>query len=199
MPTSSIGECVPEVTSPPPAIGMPWRGTAFSSITKAASFWAGPSSLIRRSSATPLNSLSSAHVQPRPAEIASVSVGDVIAVQRITHLEPERVARAEAARRRPVRDDRIPELDCILGDAHQLDARLTRVAGAADHHLDAVDLAHRVRERGSVGSPRAAIAVGPGTETTLNEPAASRLLALFPRTYLSDAQLRRRRGNLAMI
>src|SRR5438477_648157 len=31
MPRSSIGECVPDVTSPPPAIAMPLRGTAVSS------------------------------------------------------------------------------------------------------------------------------------------------------------------------
>ena len=47
MPLSSIGECVPEVTSPPPSIGMPWRGTAFSSITNATSLRSGPASLIR--------------------------------------------------------------------------------------------------------------------------------------------------------
>ena len=73
MPLSSIGECVPDVTSPPPAIGIPWRGIAFSSITKATSLRSGPASLIRRSSSTPVNSFASAHVQPRPAEIASVS------------------------------------------------------------------------------------------------------------------------------
>ena len=38
MPTSSIGECVPEVTTPPLTIGIPWRGTAFSSLTKDASY-----------------------------------------------------------------------------------------------------------------------------------------------------------------
>ncbi len=73
MPTSSIGECVPEVTSPPPSIGIPWRGIAFSSITNATSRRAGPSSLMRRSSSAPVKSLSSAHTQPSPAEIASVS------------------------------------------------------------------------------------------------------------------------------
>ena len=73
IPTSSIGECVPDVTSPPPSIGMPWRGIAFSSMTKATSRRSGPSSLTRRRTSTPSNSLSSAHAQPRPAEIASVS------------------------------------------------------------------------------------------------------------------------------
>src|SRR4029450_10230995 len=39
----------------------------------AASRWPGPSALIRRSSSAPVNSLSNAHTQPRPAGIASVS------------------------------------------------------------------------------------------------------------------------------
>ena len=54
-------------------MAIPWRGIAFSSITKATSFRSGPASLIRRSSAAPVNSLSSAHVHPSAAEIASVS------------------------------------------------------------------------------------------------------------------------------
>ena len=73
MPRSSIGECVPDVTSPPPSIGIPCRGTAFSSMTNGTSLRAGPSSLIRRSAWTPVKSVSSAHAQPSPAEIASVS------------------------------------------------------------------------------------------------------------------------------
>ena len=73
IPTSSIGECVPDVTSPPPSIGMPWRGIARSSMTNGTSLRVVPSSLIRRSISTPVNSVSSAHAQPRPAEIASVS------------------------------------------------------------------------------------------------------------------------------
>ena len=73
MPRSSIGEWEPDVTSPPSAIVMPCRGIPASSITKAASRRSGPASLIRRSSSTPVKSLSSAQTQPRPAEIASVS------------------------------------------------------------------------------------------------------------------------------
>ena len=126
---------------------MPCRGTAFSSITNATSFCAGPFLL----DPAQLGDAAELLVErARPAEAGRDRVGvagDVIAVQRITHLEPERVARAEAARRGAVRDDRVPELDRVLGRAHQLDARLARVAGAAHHHLDAVDLAHRMRER----------------------------------------------------
>ncbi len=73
MPTSSIGECVPDVTSPPPSIGMPWRGIAFSSITNATRRRSGPASLIARRRSAPVKSLSSAHTQPSPAERASVS------------------------------------------------------------------------------------------------------------------------------
>ena len=71
---------------------------------------------------------------------------DVVAVQRVADLEPERVARAEAARGGAARDDGVPELRPVLGRAHQLAAALARVARPVHHHLDAVDLAHRVRE-----------------------------------------------------
>ena len=113
----------------------------------------GPASLIARSSSTPLNSFPSAHVQPSPAEIASVSWRDVVAVQRVADLEPERVSRAEAAGDGAAGDDRVPELDRVLRRAHQLDAELACVAGPVDHHLDAVDLAHRVGERLRLGQP----------------------------------------------
>ena len=73
IPMSSIGEWEPDVTSPPPSIGMPWRGIAVSSITNATSLRSGPSAFTRRSVSTPVNSLSSAQTQPSPAEIASVS------------------------------------------------------------------------------------------------------------------------------
>ena len=100
IPTSSIGECVPEVTSPPPSIGIPWRGIAFSSITNATSLRSGPSSLI----AAQLVDAGELLVErARPAEPGGDRVRlrrDVVAVQRVADLEPQRVARAEAARRR---------------------------------------------------------------------------------------------------
>ena len=40
-----MGECDPDVTSPPSPIAMPCLGTAFSSITNAASRRSGPRSL----------------------------------------------------------------------------------------------------------------------------------------------------------
>ena len=76
-------------------------------------------------------------------------------MQRVADLEPQRVARAEPARHGAARDDRVPELDGVLGRAHQLDAGLAGVAGAVDHHLDPVELAHRVRERLRLGKPEA--------------------------------------------
>ena len=92
----------------------------------------------------------------RPAEAGADRVRvrrDVVPVQRVADLEPQRVAGAEAARHRARRDDRVPERDGVLGGAHQLAALLARVAGALDHHLDAADLAHRVRERLRLGEP----------------------------------------------
>ena len=69
---------------------------------------------------------------------------DVVAVQRVADLEPEGVASAEPAGTGTAGDDCVPQRDRVLGGAEQLDAALTGVAGAADHHLDAVDLAHGV-------------------------------------------------------
>ena len=71
IPMSSIGECEPDVTSPPPSIAMCWRGIAFSVITNGTSFCSGPCYLISRRRAAPVNSVSSAQAQPSPDEIAS--------------------------------------------------------------------------------------------------------------------------------
>ena len=156
MPTSSIGECVPEVTTPPPSIAIPCRGIAFSVITNATSFCSGPSALI----AAQLVGAGELLVErARPAEPGRDRVGvrrDVVAVQRVADLEPQRVARAEPARLGAARDDRVPERRRVLRRAQQLDAALARVAGAVDHHLDAVDLAHRPRERLARRAGRAA-------------------------------------------
>src|SRR5918911_1103500 len=86
IPTSSIGESEPEVTSPPSAMAMPTRGIALSTMTNAVSRRRGPSSLTRRSSSTPVNSLSSAETQPldRPRPLNGeqrVLVGDVADVR----------------------------------------------------------------------------------------------------------------------
>ena len=67
---------------------------------------------------------------------------DVVAVQRVADLEPQGVPRSEAARPGAALDDRVPEGDGVLGHDHQLDAFLTGVARAIDHHLDAAHLAH---------------------------------------------------------
>ena len=101
MPRSSIGECVPDVTSPPPSIDMPWRGTAFSSMTNGTSLRAGPSLL------DPAQRLDAGELgveRARPAEPGGDRVGlgrDVVPVQRVADLEPQRVARAEPARATP--------------------------------------------------------------------------------------------------
>ena len=74
MPWSSIGECVPDVTSPPPSIGIPCRGTARSSMTNGTSLRVGPLLLDPPECVSaPVKPVSSAHAQPSPAEIASVS------------------------------------------------------------------------------------------------------------------------------
>ena len=67
----------------------------------------------------------------RPAETRRDRVGlgrDVVAVERVTHLEPQRVARAEAARRHPALEDRVPERHGVVLRAAELHALLARVA-----------------------------------------------------------------------
>ncbi len=78
----------------------------------------------------------------RPAEAGRDRVGvgaDVVAVKRVADLEAQRVARAEPARDDAAREHRVPELAGVLGHAHELAPVLAGVAGAVDHHLDAVD------------------------------------------------------------
>ena len=90
----------------------------------------------------------------RPPEPRGDRIGlgrDVVAVQRVADLEPQRVARAEAAGRRAAREDGIPERGRLVLCAAELDSLLPRVPGARDHHLDPVELAHRVREGRGVG------------------------------------------------
>ena len=78
----------------------------------------------------------------RPAEAGRDRVGvgpDVVAVQRVADLEAQRVARAEPARDDAAREHGVPERDGVVGHAQELAAVLAGVAGAVDHHLDAVD------------------------------------------------------------
>ena len=89
-----------------------------------------------------MNSVSSAHAQPSPAEIGVRLGRDVVAVQRVADLETERVARTEATRRDAAHEDRIPESPDVVLGAAELDAHLAGVARARDHHLDPVELAH---------------------------------------------------------
>ena len=53
----------------------------------------------------------------------------------------------------PRASDRVPERRRVLVHDHQLDAVLARVAGAVDHALDAVELAHRQGERRRLVEP----------------------------------------------
>src|SRR5579862_5845186 len=72
---------------------------------------------------------------------------DVVAVEREADLQAQRVARAQPTRRDAAGEDRVPEPHGVVLHARELDAFLARVTGAVDHHLDAVDIAHRERER----------------------------------------------------
>ena len=153
---------------------MPWRGIAFSSITNATSRRSGPRLL------DPAQLVGAGEVlveRARPAEPGRDRVGlgrDVVAVQRVADLEPQRVARAEPARHGAARDDGVPERDGVLGRAHQLAAALARVAGAVDHHLDAVDLALASVNGCASGSPSRSSARGPCTASSAYSSETSR-------------------------
>src|SRR5581483_6207979 len=59
---------------------------------------------------------------------------DVVAVQRVAHLESKRVAGAEPARRDAAREDRVPQTRRVVDHARELDTLLAGVAGAVHHH-----------------------------------------------------------------
>ena len=93
-----------------------------------------------------------------PAQARGDRVGlraDVVPVQRVADLEAQRVAGAEARGLRAALEHGVPERNGILVHHHQLDAGLARVAGAVDHALDAVDLAHGEREGRRLVEPEA--------------------------------------------
>ena len=140
IPTSRQGERVPLVTSPtgsPPAsTGQPARGMPGSGERRTGrASRPFPARLCSRSRSAPTKSLSSAQAQPSPASIGVRSGRQVVAVERVADLEPQRVARAEAGRRRAGADQRLPDGRRVLGREQQLDAVLARVAGAADERL----------------------------------------------------------------
>ena len=102
---------------------------------KGTSFSAGPASRAARTASAPMKPVSSLQHQPRPASIGSRSSHQVVAVEVEADLEAQRVARAEAGRRR-ARGARSAShtAPASSGCEQQLDAVLARVAGAADEH-----------------------------------------------------------------
>jgi hypothetical protein len=79
----------------------------------------------------------------RPAEAGRDRIGrlgDVVAVQRVAGLEPQRVARAEPARDDAACEHRVPQHTGVFGHAEQLAAVLARIAGAVDHRGHPFDL-----------------------------------------------------------
>src|SRR5204863_4163286 len=71
---------------------------------------------------------------------------DVVPMQGVADLEPQRVAGTEAAGDRAPREHAIPELAGGLGRDEQLHPGLTRVAGPVDRAGNAVELALLERE-----------------------------------------------------
>ena len=69
IPYPRLGDIVPEVTSPPPITGLPWRAMPRPVIANGASFSAGPASRAARTASDPMKPVSSLQHQPRPASI----------------------------------------------------------------------------------------------------------------------------------
>ena len=113
--------------------------------------------------------MSSAHDPAEPGGDRVRVRADVVPVQRIADLESKRVARAQPARLHAAPDDCVPERAGVVGHDHQLDALLARVAGAIDHHLDPVQLAHHERERRRLAETEPLERAGPldGEESVL--------------------------------
>ena len=89
-----------------------------------------------------------ARADPAEARLDRVRVlRDVVAVQRVADLEPQGIARAQAAGHGAGLDQGVPQLHDLAGRADQLDARLARVARARDGARHAGDARLRERER----------------------------------------------------
>ena len=150
IPIPRLGDSVPEVTSPPPATGLPWRAMPGPVITNGTSFSAVPS-VARRAhgvGADEAGVLLAAPAQPgldRPAV-----GGQVVAVEVEADLEAQRVARAEADGRGAGGENGVPHRGRVRRVDEQLDAVLAGVAGAGDQR------ARRAgdRERGRAEAPR---------------------------------------------
>src|SRR5262245_48314519 len=85
-----------------------------------------------------------------PAEAGGDRVrvrADVVSVQRVADLEPERVARAQPTWPRASLEHAVPERARLIGHDEQLYPDLARVARAIHHALDALDLPFREGER----------------------------------------------------
>ena len=134
MPCSRLGESVPEVTSPPPSTGLPWRAMPGPVRTNGTSFSCGPAS---RVVGDRLGADEAGGLLHAPAEAGldrAARLHQVVAVEVKADLEPQRVARAQARGLDAGLEQRVPDRGRVLGGDQQLDAVLARVAGAADEH-----------------------------------------------------------------
>ena len=144
IPLRSVGENVPEVTSPSGDVGGERDAACPAGRCRGrprpvrAAHRAGPALLLGHERvATPERGLLPADGPAEPGLVGGDVEGDVLAVQRVAHLGAQGVARAEAAGqhavRLPRRQQRVPQAGGDLVARDQLVAPLAGVAGAADH------------------------------------------------------------------
>ena len=136
------------------------RITARSSSTSPTSCRSAPRARAASSAARPMKSRSAgskATVHARPTLERMRALVHVVAIQIHAGLEPQRVARAEAAGAHAARVQHAPQAAASLGGQHDLEAVLAGVAGARDEPV-AERAPHEwaERERGRAQSPAAA-------------------------------------------
>src|SRR3954467_10316459 len=124
MPIPRHGDMVPDVTSPPPTTGLPWRrdpGTSHGERDEL---------LVRSGLADRADGLGAD--EPRVLLAAPAEAGldrpallhQVVAVEVEADLQAQRVARAEPGRRDALREQRVPDRGRVAGGEQQLDAVL---------------------------------------------------------------------------
>ena len=127
---------------------MPWRGMLRSVMRKATRPVVAAALTLAAQRGGADEVLGVQRADPAQARLQRRSLQrQVVAVQRVADLEPQRVPRAQAARRRAGGQQAVPERSGVLGLADQLDAGLAGVSGAGNDRRHAAHLGAREAER----------------------------------------------------
>ena len=126
---------MPEVTTPPPTTGLPWRAIPWPVTANGTSRSAVPSARSRAAHGVGADEAGRLLAAPAEAGLDRAAVlGQVVAVEVEARLQAQRVARAQADGVAPAATTASQTAAARAGRDEQLDAVLARVAGAADEH-----------------------------------------------------------------